>query len=290
MIVKHKLRMDLTQNNCKPVVAAVQGEANTRRIDLSLYNRGAAWEIPKGATAAVAFHKPDGTKGLYTKLPDGTPATTISGNTVEATLAPQALTCAGSVMASIVFYNDAMDTLATFPFQIRVEANPAAGADPSDDYYAMGLEQLNSAYADLLDRVQALEQGTEEDPDGPQIPEWAQQPEKPEYTADEVGAIPEGGDAKASVVFQEAHAEIVRADELTITAGDEGKKNITLWYGGQTSDGSGQVVDIVDEDHNRPGVILRGLAAPELDDDAANKGYVDTAIQKALGGIENGAY
>lgn len=115
----------------------------------------------------------------------------------------------------------------------------------------------------------------------PTVPDWAKQPQKPTYTAKEVGAIPEGGDLSASVDFQEVHTEIVRADELTITAGDEGEKSISMWYGGKTADGKRRVVDIVDGEHNRPGTIFRGIADPEQEDDTTNKRYVDEVFKKA---------
>jgi hypothetical protein len=152
--------MDLARCGCRSVVPAVQGEANTRVLEVALYDNGVAWEPKDGTTAAVAFQKPDGTKGLYDKLPNGDAATTIAGSTVTAILAPQALTYAGTVLASIVFYDADMDTLATFPFTIKVEANPAAGEQISNDYYYLqNLEQVNKAYADLvagLGRVTAI--------------------------------------------------------------------------------------------------------------------------------------
>lgn len=160
MRITQKLCMDLARAGCKPIVAAVQGEGNTRVLEIDLFDKGIAWEIPAGTTAAVAFQKPDGTKGLYDKLPDGSAATTISGNTVIAILAPQALTCAGTVLASVVFYDADQDVLATYPFKIAVEVNPAAGAQISNNYYYLqNLDQANVAYAELLDRLGALEAG-----------------------------------------------------------------------------------------------------------------------------------
>lgn len=135
MRILQNLRMDLARCGCKPLVGAVQGEANTRTLVISLYDDGVAWEAPAGATAAVAFAKPDGRKGLYDTLPDGTPATSIAGSVVTITLAPQVLTTAGEVLASVVFNDAELDQLATFPFRIRVEPNPAAGEQLSNDYY-----------------------------------------------------------------------------------------------------------------------------------------------------------
>lgn len=198
MLVTHKLCLDLVKQGCQPVVAAVQGEANTRQLAISLFSNSVAWEIPEGATAAVAFLKPDGTKGLYDKLPDGTVATTLSGNTVTAILAPQALTCAGTVLTSIVFYDADGDTLATFPFKITVEKNPAAGEQISNDYYNPSIFDMDAAVKALELRVEDLEKGNTGGGSGggiaaetdPTVPAWAKQPNKPTYTASEVGARP----------------------------------------------------------------------------------------------------
>jgi hypothetical protein len=151
--------MDLARCGCRSVVPAVQGEANTRVLEVALYDNGIAWEPKDGTTAAVAFQKPDGTKGLYDKLPNGDAATVITGSTVTATLAPQVLTCAGVVTASIVFYDADQDALATFPFTIKVEKNPAAGEQISYDYYNPSIFDMDAAVKALELRVEDLEKG-----------------------------------------------------------------------------------------------------------------------------------
>lgn len=159
MVITHKIKMDLSRRGITPVVHMVQGDSNTRALEISLYDNGQPWELPAGATAAVAFQKPDGTRGLYDKLPDGSAATTISGSTVTAILAPQALTCAGIVLASIVFYDADQDVLATYPFKIMVESNPAAGELISNDYHNPTILDIDAATKDLDRRVKALEEG-----------------------------------------------------------------------------------------------------------------------------------
>ena len=164
MKITHHLDMDLVRQplQLQIPVSVVQGDANTRAVTLTLYQDGTPWEVPAGTTAAVAFRKPDGHKGLYDALPDGTPAVTLSGNTLTAILAPQALTCAGEVGVSVVLWDDRQDQLATFPFRVLVEANPAAGAQVSDNYYKLqNLEQVNAAYDALLTHVEFLTQQVE---------------------------------------------------------------------------------------------------------------------------------
>ena len=148
MKVIQKLRMDLARCGCPPIAGAVQSEANTRVLEVSLYDNGVAWEIPAGTVIDVAYQKPDGTKGIYSRLPDGSPATTFTGNVLSATLAPQVLTCAGPVRATFVFSKDGEKTLAAFPFTITVEANPAAGAEISEDYFnPKDLSDLRAEFA-----------------------------------------------------------------------------------------------------------------------------------------------
>ena len=185
------------------------------------------------------------------------------------------------VVYSVNVSEDKTETIRECVFPVRKRAKPS-------NYIYTETEVFT--YKALEERLKKLENGGMGKESDPTVPAWAKQPEKPTYTAKDVKAIPEGGDPSAPVEFQEVHAEVVRADELTITAEDEGEKSISLWYGGKTADGKRRVVDIVDEEHNRPGTIFRGIADPEQEDDAANKRYVAEAIAEALGGIENGAY
>lgn len=160
MVVTHKISIDLCRSGVTPRLDAVQGDSNTREVEIKLIADGIPWDVPPGTTAAVAFSKPDGTRGLYDKLPDGSDAVSISGSTVTIILAPQVLTCTGTVLSSVVFYDTDMDTLSTFAFTIVVERNPAAGEQVSNNYYSLlNFDQVNAAYNDLLARVSALEQG-----------------------------------------------------------------------------------------------------------------------------------
>lgn len=158
MKVTHTLRMDLARCGCRPILGAVQGESCSRVLEISLYDNGVAWEIPRAASVDVAYQKPDGTQGIYSKLPDGTAATSSSGNVLTAIMAPQMLTCPGSIRAAIVFHMDGTDTLATFPFTIKVEANPAAGAERSEDYYNPTLSDLEGEIHGILVAVQTVQE------------------------------------------------------------------------------------------------------------------------------------
>ena len=151
MIVTTRIRVDLTRPNFGSPVDAVQGDGNTRCIEVTLLQNGIPWNPPAGAGIAVVYTKPDRTKGLYDKLADGTPAVTVNGSTVTVTLAPQMLTVPGIVNAGIVFNSAQLDQLTTFPFPVRVEKNPFAGAQESQDYIRLQwLEDKLRAYIEHI--------------------------------------------------------------------------------------------------------------------------------------------
>lgn len=160
MIVIHNFAMSLYHNGVPPTIDVVQFDSMTRKISVSLFgNGGETWVVPGSVTAAVAFNKPDGHKGLYDKLPDGTDATEISSNTVTAVLAPQVLTCAGDVMAAIVLNDENLEQLATFPIRIRVSANPAAGETKSNDYYNYStMAEVNAAIDEAFSAIREAEE------------------------------------------------------------------------------------------------------------------------------------
>lgn len=136
MLISTKVSFDLLKLSHPAVINAMQGDKNTRSIEAKLYSDGYPWADTSGLTAAVAFKKPDGTSGIYDRLPNGSSAVTVSKDTITAILAPQMLTAPGKVNAAILL-SDArqQNQISTFPFHVHVEANPAAEAAASDDYY-----------------------------------------------------------------------------------------------------------------------------------------------------------
>ena len=150
MIVTHKIKLDLIRRGNTPRLNAVQGDINTRVIEASLYSDGTAWTVPDGAAASLRYCKPDGTKGLYDALPDGTQAWSVSGNTVSMTMAPQMLSAAGLVLAQVVLVLE-NEVLATFAFQILVARNPADGEVESTDY----VNWLQETQQGLIDKALA---------------------------------------------------------------------------------------------------------------------------------------
>lgn len=134
MQVTTKITVDMTRQNVGQRVNAVQGDGNTRLVEITLLSGGVPWTLPEGVDAAIAYMQPGGTKGQYNLLADGSAAISINGNVATIVLAPQMLTVSGTVQASLVFNDTALNRLTTFPFAVSVTSNPAAGAQKVEDY------------------------------------------------------------------------------------------------------------------------------------------------------------
>lgn len=154
MTITHKLKMDFVHHGVTPRIDVVQGDINSRKIEMALFSGGVSWEIPADVTVSMRYGKPDGTKGIYDALPDGSTAWSIDENVISMTLAPQMLTVAGSVLAQIVMIRG-IDLLATFALQINVAKDPSAGSLTSEDY-------INWLQAYMKDEIQNVFQSAKD--------------------------------------------------------------------------------------------------------------------------------
>lgn len=243
-----KIIVDMAMRGIPPVINAVQGETNTRKVEISLIANGVQWIVPNETTIAIAFLKPDGTSGLYDQLPDTSSASVVSGNIVTITLAPQVLTVYGDVTASVIFYDENMNTLATFPFKIFVEQNPSFGESVSNNYYALqNLDQINKAYNDLVGRG-SVHIGSTQPTDGTLY--WLDTSEDEDeevvVTLTGISATYSGGDVAEGTALSDLTGIVVTAtysDGSTKTVTDytlsgttaEGSNTITVTYEGMTA-------------------------------------------------------
>lgn len=193
-----------------------QGDRGSRAVSCRLMENGAPWMIPEGAMARVAYTLPDGTEGLYDRRPDGSPMWEITKNIVTVELADQLMAQAGMVVMSILIIGPEGGQLATWPIRVMViadsparltvpEAMPPYGAGFAGKIF-FGGEDGTVTPLGIGDGVAIVQQGdgtfalvayggsgggggiTEEK--DPTVYEWAKQPQKPTYTAEEVGALP----------------------------------------------------------------------------------------------------
>lgn len=154
-MVTTKINIDLALKYGVPTqVNATQGDTNSRKIAISLFEHGKSWTVPANTIASVRYRKPDDTAGLYNTLPDGSVAYEIAENVVTVTLAPQMLTVPGRVMADVLLSNGEKN-VATFSFIVKVEKNPLYDSNvESEDYYnAPLLPPVTSADAGKFLRV-----------------------------------------------------------------------------------------------------------------------------------------
>lgn len=133
MLITSTISSDLMTPGFPPLVYAVQGEQYSRQITMHLYDGGLPWTVPGGVYIAMRYSKPDGTKGYYDTLPDGSRAWSASGNQVNIFVAPQMLAVPGFVTAQLEVSRN-QSILASFSLRLKVEANPAAALQQSEDY------------------------------------------------------------------------------------------------------------------------------------------------------------
>ena len=241
MIIKHKLSMDLHNRTAQPRLNMVQCDQNTRAIEISLTTEGTAW-IPEGLeNVFLRFRKSDGTGGCYDTMPDGAKAWTATDNRITVLVVPQMLTVPGLVEAQLVL-TSGNQYLATFSFQIAVEADPSVGTARSEDYVSL-LEWAKTELHGMLE--QARENG-----------DFAGTCYLPDVDSDGILSWTNDGGLQnpESVNLAELIAEKINGDILQGTMAG----------------------DLLMNGHR-----ITGLADPETDDQAVTKGYALTLARQA---------
>lgn len=292
------IRLDLSDPNFGAWVEAVQNDCNCRSVQAHLFDGRKPWPVPAGATAAVAYRKPDGTKGWYDTLADGSPAISIHGNSVAVILAAQMLTTPGKIQTALVFTDAQLNQLTTFPFIVSVEENPFVGAEKSEDY--IRLTWLENKLDEYL--LLAKENGMFDGEDG-QSPVLVT--DTVSYQAGDSGTIPPEGTwsenlphvPKGSFLWTKRVKQWSGGSPITDysvsymgvdgkgtvasvnhTAPD-GEGNITLTPSdvGALPSSGGTIQGPIHMNQN----VLDGLNDPAEDDEAARKAYVDASCRTA---------
>ena len=138
MEILHKVEMDLEIKAPTPWLEIPQGDVHTRKIRFLLTANQMPWVMPENAVVLICYRKSDGREGEYDTLPDGTLAWETADHTLTITLAPQILTCAGTVMLYASIRREEK-VLNTFGVELRVRMTDADGKenriDRSEDYF-----------------------------------------------------------------------------------------------------------------------------------------------------------
>lgn len=123
------------------MVYAVQGEKNSRKIHISLFENGIPWDvIPEGITL-ISYKKSDGHGGMYDTLENGQSAVSFdpdSANSLIIALSEQVLTTPGIVSLSVSFQFDD-EILTTFKINLDVSENPGIDVAESVDYFSLSV-------------------------------------------------------------------------------------------------------------------------------------------------------
>ncbi len=149
MAITHTIRLDMQQPGTRQLIYAKQGDTE-RKLEISLYNGGTAFDVQAtGYTRLICFCKPDGTGGVYDKMPDNSDATTVTDNLVTAKLHPQMFTCAGSVLCELRMTTSAGVQLGTWSWIIQVEPTVTSGITSEDYYKFASIDSLRAALVKL---------------------------------------------------------------------------------------------------------------------------------------------
>ena len=297
MQIQTQISVDLNRP-CTQTVPAMQHDGSTRAVEIALLRDGQPWQPPEGVTAAIGYEKPDRTRSAYDRLPDGSAAVTLNGSTAAVLLSAQMLSVPGCVRACLVFRDEELNQLTTFPFQVQVQVNPAAEAPQVEDYCRLQwLEEKLDEYLRL-----AKDSGEFTGPVGPGPVLLGQ--EVAFQISQDYRQIPTGAWSEAlpscsarEFVWSRTTAHYDSGDVITYSVSRNG------------ADGDGAVVSVCgigpDDTGNIPltaeavgalpcvggtvqgqidmgGQKLTGLPDPTQDSDAAGKGYVDTQATAAV--------
>ena len=167
MIVIHNVTIDLQDKGAVPQIVATQDDQYTRDLAIRLMEGASPWTVPEDAAVVIRYCKSDGVGGEYDTLPDGTTAWSAEENVLRLALAPQVLTCPGTVMLSATLIREA-EVLSIFSVAISVRPRVQGIFGESQAYYnvagflpgpvmAKEGQYLRIARVDERGRVLALE-------------------------------------------------------------------------------------------------------------------------------------
>ena len=152
MEIKKTVSVDIEQKGAPFVLDAVQGEENTRVVELLLHLSGKKLDIDKSDyVASIAYKKPDGTSGWYDTLSTGGDAYYWGESSITIKVDSQMLTVPGDVIASVRMESKSGSSISkTFPFIVNVSPDPANDAEKSENYYRVrNWDEVNAKIAEL---------------------------------------------------------------------------------------------------------------------------------------------
>lgn len=121
MNVTHKITMDLTRPTNGNRINVVEGDRNSRIVNVHLYENSVNWEIPDEAIVLIKWERESGVGGEYNQLSDGSSAWSVSGNVLTVILSEESTKYSGAVKFSIIL--ETVDSqISTFTIVANVHA------------------------------------------------------------------------------------------------------------------------------------------------------------------------
>ena len=102
MNVTHKITMDLTRPTNGNRINVVEGDKNSRIVNVHLYENSVSWRVPTDASILIKWERESGVGGEYSQLSDGSSAWSAAGNVLTITLSEESTEYSGNVKFSIV--------------------------------------------------------------------------------------------------------------------------------------------------------------------------------------------
>ena len=136
MQIIHKFEIDLQTPVLMEPIWAVQGDTNSRVLEITLLDGGVAVDTA-GCTGIVRYRRADGNGGNYDTASDGTAAVTFAGNVATVQIAPEVLAAPGVAQVAVAIVAGTT-ILHTFVFQIDVQKNPGLNVTASGGFYLAG--------------------------------------------------------------------------------------------------------------------------------------------------------
>lgn len=137
MTITNKIRLSLDRRGVEEVIDAVQGDENSRCVEIVLIQNGAPWNVPDGSTAQIGYKREDGSGGTYDTMDDETLAYKYQGNVLTIALAPQVLIAPGKVGVTVCIIQDGVK-LNTFSLCVNVQPNNGLQNNGKDTYKLAG--------------------------------------------------------------------------------------------------------------------------------------------------------
>ena len=137
MRTTQKIEIDLAVRGVTETVQAVQGDDNSRTVEITLKENGEPTIAPETTTGIVRYRRADGVGGNYDTTRYAGAAVSFSENVVSVKIEPEVLAAPGVAEVAVAMVNGEQ-ILHTFVFNIDVQRNPGLNALPNGGAYLAG--------------------------------------------------------------------------------------------------------------------------------------------------------